>query len=180
VPGNSYHFVTHWHVKGTCAEVADLLEAAEELPRWWPSVYLEVIVVEHGPGPHGLGDVVSLFTKGWLPYTLRWNYTIVEQRYPHGFTLVAHGDFEGGGQWMFAQDGEMVRATYIWDIKAEKPLLRALTPLLRPIFSANHRWAMRMGERSLELELRRRRTRSEQELGAIPAPPGPTFYRASE
>lgn len=179
MPDNSYHFITRWRVKATCAEVADILEDAEGLPRWWPSVYLEVIVVENGVGPHGLGDQVSLFSKGWLPYTLRWRYTIVEQHYPHGFALVAGGDFDGRGEWIFKQAGDMVDATYIWDIKAEKPLLRALTPLFRPIFSANHRWAMQMGERSLQLELQRRNARTDAERRAIPRPPGPTFYRAS-
>jgi hypothetical protein len=177
VAENSYHFVTHWRVDGTCAEVADLLEDAEELPRWWPSVYLEAIVVERGRGPHGLGDQVSLFSKGWLPYTLRWRYTIIEQNYPYGFTLIARGDFDGRGEWVFKQSGDMVDATYLWDIKAEKPLVRALTPLLRPIFSANHRWAMRMGERSLQLELRRRHARTDEERKSMPPPRGPTFYR---
>jgi hypothetical protein len=156
VAANSYHFVTHWRVRGTCNEVADLLEKAEELPRWWPSVYLDVTVLKRGSGPHALGDEFSLLTKGRLPYRLRWEFTVVEQRYPHGFVIEARGDFVGRGEWIFAQDGEMVDVTYIWDIAAEKPLLRVLTPLLRPIFEANHRWAMRMGEQSLALELQRR------------------------
>jgi hypothetical protein len=31
--------------------------------------------------------------------------------------------------------------------------------LLRPIFAANHRWAMKEGKKSLELELTRRQAR---------------------
>lgn len=78
---NAYHFVTHWRVRGTCEEVADLFEATHDLPRWWPSVYLGVQILQPG-GPHALGQVVGLYTKGWLPYTLRWEFTVVEQRYP--------------------------------------------------------------------------------------------------
>jgi hypothetical protein len=173
---NSYHFVTHWRVQGTCVEVADLLEKAEDLPRWWPSVYLDAKVVKAG-GPHGLGEEVSLFTKGWLPYTLRWDFTVVEERYPYGSILEARGDFVGRGEWTFEQKGEMVNATYVWNVKAEKPLLRALTPVLRPVLAANHRWAMRMGERSLTLELLRINAANESERLAVPPPPGPTFYR---
>jgi Polyketide cyclase / dehydrase and lipid transport len=165
-------------VKGSCAEVADLLEDPAALPRWWPSVYLGVTVRKSGR-PHGLGDVVSLFTKGWLPYTLRWEFTVVEQRHPHGFTIEARGDFTGRGVWTFEQDGEYVDVTYDWKILAEKPLLRWFTPVLRPIFSANHRWAMRMGERSLELELQRVHAASEAERRMVPAPPRPTFYRTA-
>jgi hypothetical protein len=178
VATNVYHFVTHWRVRGTCVEVADLLEATKDLSRWWPSVYLDVRVLEPG-GTHALGERVSLFTKGWLPYTLRWEFTVAEQRYPHGSVIEARGDFVGRGEWIFEQDGEFVNVTYIWDVRAEKPLLRTLTPVLRPIFSANHRWAMAQGRRSLELELARRRARNDDERRAIPPPPQATFrFRA--
>lgn len=64
---------------------------------------------------------------------------------------------------------------YYWQITATKPLLKLLTPLLRPAFSANHHWAMRMGEQSLRLELQRRRARTAEERAAVPAAPGPVF-----
>ncbi len=63
--------------------------------------------------------------------------------------------------------------TYDWRISATKPLLRRLSWLLRPAFSANHHWAMKRGEESLRLELRRRRAPAEP----VPPPPPPTFTR---
>lgn len=38
---NAYHFTTHWRVASTAEEVSEVLGAATDLPRWWPSVYLE-------------------------------------------------------------------------------------------------------------------------------------------
>ncbi|MBI3466865.1 MAG: hypothetical protein HY000_27950 [Planctomycetes bacterium] len=76
---------------------------------------------------------------------------------------------------MFRADGDHVDVEYIWTIQANKPLLRYFSLLLRPIFSANHRWAMNRGEESLRLELARRRARSQEELAGIPLPPQPTF-----
>lgn len=67
---NDYHFVTRWRVQGTVSKVYDLLSRAVDLPRWWPSVYLDVQELEQGD-PNGIGKVVSLHTRGWLPYTLR-------------------------------------------------------------------------------------------------------------
>ena len=151
----AYHFVTRWRVRGTCEQVSGILENAEDLPRWWPSVYLSARVVEPGSGPHGLGRRVELLTKGYLPYRLRWRFTIVEQRYPHGFTIRADGDFVGTGEWTFVQHGDFVNVTYDWQISAEKPLLKFFTPVLRPLFQWNHRWAMAQGESSLKAELRR-------------------------
>jgi hypothetical protein len=56
---NEYHFITHWHVKGTVKEVADVLSQATDLVRWWPSVYLDVQEVEPGD-EKGIGKVVRL------------------------------------------------------------------------------------------------------------------------
>ncbi|HYL71328.1 MAG TPA: polyketide cyclase [Candidatus Dormibacteraeota bacterium] len=170
---NEYHFITAWRVEGTREEVATVLRDASDLPRWWPSVYLDVRVVSEGD-KHGIGREVDLWTKGWLPYTLRWRFTTTRNDGVNGLALRAAGDFEGEGVWTFRQDGGFVDATYDWRIRAEKPLLKRLTWVLRPAFSANHRWAMRMGERSLQLELARRRL-PEQDRARVAAPPAPTF-----
>jgi hypothetical protein len=105
---------------------------------------------------------------------LRWQFRVTESRSPYGFTIEALGDFVGRGIWTFAQDGDQVDVTYDWKIRAEKPLLRRLTFLLRPIFEANHRWAMARGEESLRLELARRRAATPEERARVPPPPGPT------
>jgi hypothetical protein len=132
--------------------------------------------------PGGVGKLVALYTKGWLPYTLRWKFRVTHTNFPHGFTLEAIGDFVGRGIWTFTPVGsDACEVTYDWKISAEKPLLKRLTPLLRPLFSANHEWAMRRGCESLLLELRRR---ADLHTNAqIPPPPGPTFphnlYRRS-
>src|SRR5215471_7350506 len=149
---NDYHFVTQWRVPGTIDEVSEILERAEDLPRWWPSVYLDVKEIEPGQ-PNGIGKVVCLYTKGWLPYALRWQFRVTESNKPNGFALEAFGDFQGRGIWTFQQEGECVNVWYDWRIKAVKPLIRAFSFMLKPVFSANHRWAMAMGEKSLVLEL---------------------------
>jgi hypothetical protein len=176
MPSNDYHFVTRWRVEGTVNEVADILKDAAALPRWWPSVYLDVQVLEQGD-ENGLGEVVSLYTKGWLPYTLTWQFRVTESHYPYGFSLEALGDLTGRGAWALEQDGAHVNVTYDWKVSADKPLLSAVSFLLKPIFSANHRWAMARGEESLKLELARSRARTPEEMASIPLPPGPTFPR---
>lgn len=165
-----YRFKTTWHFPdATCEAIYRILEEVERLAEWWPSVYLDVRVREKGR-PGGIGKVVDLYTKGWLPYTLRWSFTVTDTNFPTGFSLKAHGDFEGEGVWTFRQEGTGCTVIYDWRITANKPLLRRLSGVMRPVFSANHHWAMRMGRISLALELRRRA--GEQQ---VPAPPGPTW-----
>ncbi len=140
-----YAFFTHWRFRATAQEVYDVLADPIGLARWWPSVYLDVKELKPA-APDGSGRVIGLFTKGFLPYTLKWNFTVTESTPPTGFKLVAHGDFEGTGVWTLGSFA------------------------LRPFFAANHRWAMARGQESLELELRRRRGEKD-----VPAPPGVTF-----
>ncbi|HXD74005.1 MAG TPA: SRPBCC family protein [Vicinamibacterales bacterium] len=153
---NDYHFVTRWKVAGTCEEVSDVLGDPLDLPRWWPMVYLQVEELRPG-GRSGIGRRVRLLTKGKLPYRLRWEFEVVESRYPHGFAIEAEGDFEGAGAWTFTQHGPDVDILFDWRIRAEKPLLRWLSFVMKPIFAANHRWAMARGEECLARELSRRR-----------------------
>jgi hypothetical protein len=172
---HAYEFLSRWRVEGTCGEVADVLGDPLALAEWWPSVYLQVEELRP-PDAHGVGRRVRLHTKGWLPYTLRWEFEVVESRYPYGFTLIAAGDFEGRGVWTFEQDGAFVDVTYDWRISAEKPLLKNLSFVLKPVFEANHRWAMAQGEESLRLEFARRRATSDAARARVPAPPGPVTF----
>jgi hypothetical protein len=179
---NEYHFITTWTIHATAEEISAVLGDAPGLARWWPSVYLRVRQTEPGDAV-GVGKRVELWTKGWLPYTLRWTFRVTESDPPRGFRIDAEGDFVGRGIWTLqpidapATDGGPVTlVTYDWLILAEKGILRRLSPVMKPIFGANHRWAMARGEESLRLELARRHAAGNPTiLAALPRPPGPTF-----
>ena len=174
MPTNDYHFIDRWRVEADIKEVADIIEDALALPRWWGSVYFEVKELEPG-GEHGLGKLIGLRAGGWLPYSLRLNFRTVETRYPHGFSMDATGDLEGKGVWTFEQDGPFVNVTYDWIIRANKPIIEKLSFLLKPIFRSNHNWTMKRGEESLKLELMRRRAKTPEERAAVPPPPKPAL-----
>lgn len=179
---NDYHFVTTWRIAATATEITDVLADAPALARWWPSVYLDVREVTPGD-ERGLGKVVELWTKGFLPYALRWRFTVTESHPPAGFRLEATGDFVGRGIWTLDESaapgdpgGPLTIVTYDWLIVAEKGILKRLSLVMKPIFAANHRWCMARGEASLRLELARRHAAVDPTiLAAIPPPPGPTF-----
>jgi hypothetical protein len=171
---NEYQFFTHWQVSGRPEEVYDIILDASLLPAWWPSVYLKAQILAPGE-PDGVGRRVSLHTKGFLPYTLRWDFEVTEAERPSHLVLEARGDFVGRGVWALSGRAEVVDIRFDWRISAEKPLLRALSGVFKPIFTANHEWAMARGLESLRLELLRRRAKDPVALARIPAPPGPTF-----
>jgi len=45
--------------------------------------------------------------------------------------------------------------TLDWNPIVEKPIIKLLSPLLKPVFRWNHRWAMNLGEKQLVEYLRR-------------------------
>ena len=172
MPSNEYHFITRWRVQATTDEVYDLISHPLDYPRWWPSVYLQTEELAAGD-EQGVGKRVRLHTKGWLPYTLSWESFSTESTRPHRLAIRATGDFDGRGIWTLQQDLDYVDVSFDWKLTADKPLLKYLSFLLKPVFSANHRWAMERGRESLELGLARSHARSGQELARIASPPGP-------
>ncbi|MGO9752830.1 MAG: SRPBCC family protein [Solirubrobacteraceae bacterium] len=52
------------------------------------------------------------------------------------------GDLRGRGTWTLTPSPEGTHVRFDWRVYADRPLLRALTPLLRPLLRYNHNWAI--------------------------------------
>lgn len=152
---NDYAFITEWRVEAPPELVYDILIEGEDLPRWWPEVYLSA-KAERPPDGGTIGTRLELHTRGWLPYTLKWTAETTRADRPSGFALRATGDFDGTGVWTFTPDRSGTHIRFDWTLRAEKPILRSLSFLLKPVFSWNHRWAMAKGYENLQREVRRR------------------------
>ena len=121
-----YTFTTHWRMCATADEVWDVLSDVESLTDWWSAVYLDVDVLRRG-NSDGVGKTVQLLTRGKLPYTLRWQMTVVDSNRPHNLSVEATGDLVGRGVWTFEQRSRDLDITYDWSVRADKPLLRYLS-----------------------------------------------------
>ncbi|MBL8604992.1 MAG: SRPBCC family protein [Myxococcales bacterium] len=170
---NTYDFSTRWRLPYPAEVVFSLLSDPESLPRWWPSVYLAVETVEPGDD-EGLGRIVRFHTKGWLPYTLQWSAKTTRVARPVEIAFDASGDFDGQGRWSLTPLGPDTEVLFRWQIRAEKPLLRELSFMLRPVFEANHQWAMDRGYESLLLELERMHAPDAEARARVRPPPAAT------
>ena len=166
-----YQVVTRWRLAGSVEEVAHIVRDTASLVRWWPAAFLDALVLREGD-EHQVGKTVRLRTKGWLPYLLRFDLLVEDSCFPRTCSLRVWGDFEGGCLCTAEAVAGGVELTFDWRVRVRKPLVRRLSWLLKPVFVANHRWVMRRGLESLDLELRRRRF---PDCQIVEAPPGPTF-----
>ena len=127
--------------------VFDALADAGTYPRWWTPVYIDVKV----DGPPAVGRTSKQHFKGQLPYTLRTTSEIVRYEPLNEFEVSVVGDLTGRGIWKLTQapDGR-VHIRFDWRVIADRPLLRYLTPVLRPVFRWNHNWSVKRAIEGLE------------------------------
>jgi len=94
--------------------------------------------------------------KGRLPYTLDMRAEMVRKDRPRRFEVRVDGDLRGKGIWTFTPRNGGTDVRWDWIVFADRPLLRYLTPVLRPLFRWNHNWAVARAREGLEPYARRR------------------------
>jgi hypothetical protein len=75
---------------------------------------------------------------------------------PRTFDVEVDGDLRGRGRWTFTPTATGTRLRWDWTVYADRPLLRYLMPVLRPLFRWNHNWAVARARGGLEPYLRKR------------------------
>jgi hypothetical protein len=60
------------------------------------------------------------------------------------------GDLTGKGMWTLTPHQGRVHVRFDWRVLADRPLLRVLTPVLRPMFRWNHNWSIQRAIEGLE------------------------------
>ncbi|MFI7405918.1 SRPBCC family protein [Streptomyces sp. NPDC049541] len=136
-----YRFRSLWALPAPAATVYEVLERAEEYPRWWPQVR-EVTRLDDTTGAVRIRSV--------LPYDL--HFTARETRRDPGagvLEIAMSGDLEGWARWTITTGGAGTLARFEQAVDVHKPLLRRFAVLGRPMFRANHRLMMRAGRRGL-------------------------------
>ena len=96
------------------------------------------------------GRVSRQHFKGRLPYTLRTTSEITRIDAPRSFEVNVVGDLTGRGKWTLTPRNGGVHVHFDWRVYADRPLLRVLTPLLRPVFRWNHNWSIARAREGLE------------------------------
>jgi uncharacterized protein YndB with AHSA1/START domain len=156
---NHYHFEDHWEVPFPIDDVWQVLARPRQFPTWWRGVYLCVRSLDDIDEPQ-VGARVEAVARGWLPYKLRFTIETTALVKPHLIAFKATGDFEtDDSRWLLSANGDITRVTLDWNPIVEKPVVKLLSPLLKPIFRWNHNWTMRRGQRQIVEYMSRGRMR---------------------
>ena len=143
---NEYEFVDEWDVAAPREAVFAALSDARTYPQWWRPVYLSV----DSDGPGVVGHSSSQHFKGRLPYRLTTRSTTIRHEPPHLHEVDVTGDLRGRGTWTLTETEHGTHVRFDWRVFADRPLLRVLTPILRPAFRWNHAWAIARAKEGLE------------------------------
>ena len=141
-----YVFVDEWDVAAPREAVFAAIADARTYPEWWRPVYLDV----DADGPAELGKEARQHFKGRLPYHLHTRSRVVALDAPHTVTAEVDGDLRGRGTWTLTPTATGTHVHFDWQVHADRRLLRALTPVLRPVFRWNHNWAIARAMEGLE------------------------------
>jgi uncharacterized protein YndB with AHSA1/START domain len=155
---NSFSFDEVWDLPdATPQEVWDVLANAELLPLWWTDVYKEVVKITPVDKPT-VGAKVKARARGFLPYELNFVLEVVELDPGKSLAVKTAGDFDGLWRAALTPTSTGTRVDLVWQVMVERPILKLLSPLLRPAFAWNHRWTTPRGEAGLRRHLAERRS----------------------
>lgn len=146
---NSFHFDETWEIlEAPPREVWDVLADATLLPLWWGDVYKEVEPLTAFDEPT-VGGKARARARGFLPYELNFIIEAVELKPGKVVAVKTIGDFNGHWRAVLEPSGRGTHVALTWQVLVERPVLRLLSPLLRPAFAWNHRWTTPRGEAGL-------------------------------
>jgi hypothetical protein len=133
-----YRFRSVWTLRVPVAEVFAVVTDPGTYPLWWPDI-------------HGVGrvddDTAEVVCRSVLPYALTFRMHRREQDLATGRMLIGlTGDLEGVMRGRFAPGPRGLRLAITQDVVVNKLLLRALSPVARPVFRANHAVMMWRGQ----------------------------------
>ena len=93
--------------------------------------------------------------QGPLPYHLHTRTRTTHAERPHTLQGETDGDLRGTGLWTLTRTRTGTHVRFDWRVHADRPLLRLLTPFLRPALRWNHDWAIARAIEGLEPYVRK-------------------------
>jgi uncharacterized protein YndB with AHSA1/START domain len=144
---NDFVLTTRWIIPASIEAVWGALHDVQAWPRWWKYVR-EVTELEHGD-KDGVGARHRFVWATRLPYQITFEMQTTRLQRPFAIEGRARGDLDGTGRWELKSVAGGTQVQYEWRVIADKPWMKWLAPLLRPVFIWNHGGVMGAGRDGL-------------------------------
>jgi len=148
-----FDLVSHWRIPAPVDRVWHALTDVQGWPHWWP--YVRSVRTLRPGGADGVGSVRRIQWATRLPYEIVIEVEALEALRHERLRGRARGQLAGEGLWLLQVDGAATNVTCVWRVELGQRWMRALSPLLAPVFRWNHEGVMRAGEAGLMRHLAR-------------------------
>ncbi len=145
-----------WNVNVPATDLSFVIDNPQKISQWWSAVFLQADVLGGDFYAQG-GLKVKLRAKGILPLSFKFIARVFYNQSKQQLIVKTRGDFSGIGTInLVAVHNQKSQIHINWRTSVNNHLPYPLMLLFKPIFIANHHWAMRRGIQGLmtELELR--------------------------
>ena len=141
--------ISRWRLDESATAVWQLLADTTTWPAWWPGVR------RVQPAPSGpVGNVADMWWHVALPYAVRLRVKTVDVERPHRLETQTLDRLQGMGTWLLdPAQGGWVDLTYRWEVRLDRPWMRVLSVVLRPVFEWNHFRVMRAAAQGMARQL---------------------------
>jgi carbon monoxide dehydrogenase subunit G len=136
-----------WEFESPIDKVWEMINHPEQWPQWWQNCK-NVEKLREGDAT-GVGAVQRFSMQTQLPYTLRFEVVSTLSEPPKVLAGDVQGQLQGTVRWELSESGDITTIRYFWDVEPTRAWMRAVSPLMRPIFAWNHRSMMRNAARGL-------------------------------
>lgn len=127
---NSYRFHTRWTIAAPIDRVFAVLSDVEGYPGWWREVRAVRRLDAHR---------AEVECRSLLPYTLCFLASELEYDEPAGRLRIGmRGDLNGVAGWTLRARGGSTEVWFDQEVTVDKPLVRRLAVVVRPLLVANH------------------------------------------
>jgi len=143
--------LTTWILAAPRQALWDVLADVRSWPQWWRGV--EAASELEAGDERRVGSRYRVRWHGRLPYRVELEFAVETVREPLLMAGRSDGDLAGSGTWRLFEHGGVSAVTYEWDVRPTRAWMRALTPVARPVFRAEHDRLMRAGGDGLARQL---------------------------
>jgi uncharacterized protein YndB with AHSA1/START domain len=140
----AYRFLTTWLLEAPREVVWDTIYDAARWPEWWRGVERAEVVGER------------FWRSRWrsaFPYSLEFDFEILEVDRPNSLEGRARGDLAGDGAWRIYEGKLGTASTWEWNVETTLAWLNLFGPAVKPAFAWNHHRIMRWGAEGLARRL---------------------------